>query len=160
MKRTFIAAILAGVFLSCGTGGSSCAERKASPEFDSFRGSFESREGAIAVKSYYRKGRLFRTEYEYESLDFEIPGSLETGGQYEFESKAGKVLYTSGGQGGQIETSTARGRIVVVSRTRDRITINLDLTFSNFGAKGHVMQVPASVRRTGTLTASRGARIY
>ncbi len=160
MKRAFIAAILAGVFLSCGTGGSSCAERKVSPEFDSFRGSFESREGAIAVKSYYRKGMFFRTEYEYESLDFEIPGSLDAGGHYEFESKAKKVFYTNGGQGGQIETSTARGRVVIVSRTPDRITMDLDLTFSNFSAKGHVMQVPASVRRAGKLVAVRGARIY
>ncbi len=156
--------VLGGFIISlltaCVANGFSGTARSEAPRFGSFRGSYELRDGIIAVKSYYQKRMFFRTEYTYESLDFEIPDGLETGRRYEFEKHAKKVFYTSGGQAGQIETGTAKGSMTIVSRSEGRIRFELDLIFSGFSTKGHITENPSSLQRAGRLTADKGAKIY
>ncbi len=155
-----ITGLLICFMTACAASGVSGTARGEAPRFNSYRGSYELRGGVIAVKSYYQKRMFFRTEYTYESLDFEIPDGLEVGRRYEFEKHAKKVFYTSGGQAGQIETATAKGSMTIVSRSADRIRFELDLTFSGFTTKGHIMEIPSSLTRTGQLTADKGAKIY
>ena len=148
------------LLIACAASSFSGTARSEAPRFTSFRGSYELRDGIIAVKSYYQKRMFFRTEYTYESLDFEIPDGLETGRRYEFEKHAKKVLYTNGGQAGQIETGTAKGSMTIVSRSAGRIRFELELIFSGFSTKGHIMEIPSSLARKGRLTADKGAKIY
>ncbi len=148
------------LLIACTAGIAAGAARSEAPRFNAFSGAYELRDGIIAVKSYYQKRMFFRTEYTYESLDFEIPDGLEIGRRYEFEKYAKKALYTSGGQSGQLETGTAKGSLTIVSRSADRIRFELDLVFSGFSTKGHIMEIPSSLARSGRLTADRGAKIY
>ncbi len=163
MIRTFVyaLAVAAAMSVACGLphqhrGLSFITD----PALELFGARLDRADGRIIVKSYFQSSITGRTEYIYENLDMELPGTVAAGSVIDATGKDVVIRYAKGGQGGQMETARARGSLTVLAVSECEMKLKCELEFSGFTAKGHPGDLPAIIKRQGTLTAKKGYRLY
>ena len=130
------------------------------PGLELFGARLDRADGRIIVKSSFQSSITGRTEYIYENLDMELPGTVAAGSVIDATGKDVVIRYAKGGQGGQMETARARGSLTVLAVSECEMKLKCELEFSGFTAKGHPGDLLASISRKGTLTAKKGYRLY
>lgn len=130
------------------------------PGLELFGASLVKENGVLVIKSCFQSSIIGRTEYIYENLDMEISAQVSAGKSYNASIPGIRMLYSSGGQGGQISTGKVKGAMTVLDISDSVVKVQCDLEFSGFTVKGHYGTVPDSVKRKGILTAKKGYRLY
>lgn len=130
------------------------------PDLDEFGASLDGKKHQYVIKSYFRSSIINRTEYIYEKLNLTIPKSIGLREKIKIPDDRIHIWYAKGGQAGQIDTTHARGNIMPIAITATDISIELDLTFSNFKHKGFTHKSIERIHRKGLFTAKKGYQLY
>lgn len=152
--------ITAAILSGCQKRNHFCCGFISNPDFGKFGASYTHENGVHTVKSYIQSKMLFRTEYIYENFDISIPDSLIPGKRYSAAEPGVKLWYAGGGQTGQLETERADGFFIIKKVDDDSIELELSLKFSGFKKTEWHGEVPEYILREGTLTATKGYRLY